>query len=132
MRTVLAEGADYTIRVVPLFVTACLVGGAGGVIGSMLGSMYGKPGVIVGGVLGGLLAAPLTAGLAVWRRWVNRRRFHATALGTAIGFFAAAAIALLTLSSPVGPMLSTLLIGTGAVLGGFDPAVVPPSSSTES
>jgi hypothetical protein len=34
-----------------------------------------------------------------------------------VGFLLAAAIAVRTLSSPVGPVLSTLLIGTGALVG---------------
>jgi hypothetical protein len=38
-------------------------------------------------------------------------------LGAAIGFLLACAVAANTLSSPVGPIMSTLLIGVGAVLG---------------
>jgi hypothetical protein len=59
----------------------------------------------------------LVARIAVWRHWIVRPQLWPTALGAAIGFLAASAIAVNTLSSPIGPVLSTLLIGVGAVLG---------------
>jgi hypothetical protein len=40
-----------------------------------------------------------------------------TRIGTGVGFLIAALIATNTLSSPIGPVASTLLIGAGAVLG---------------
>ena len=61
--------------------------------------------------------APVTAIAARWRRWIAARQVRATALGAAIGFLMAATIAVNTLSSPVGPVLSTLLIGAGALIG---------------
>ena len=100
-----------------LFVLACILGGLGGFVGSVVGGAFGKTGLFAGGVLGGILIAPLTARIAVWRQWLEPSRFRGTAIGAAIGFAAAAALAVSTLSSPVGPILSTLLIGTGAVIG---------------
>jgi hypothetical protein len=38
-------------------------------------------------------------------------------MGAAAGFSLAAAIAVNTLGSPIGPILSTALVGVGAVLG---------------
>jgi hypothetical protein len=59
----------------------------------------------------------LVARIALWRHWIVRSQFWPTALGAAVGFGVACAIAVNTLSSPIGPILSTLLIGAGAVLG---------------
>jgi len=102
---------------VALFFVACALGGLGGAVGSMVGNAFGKPGLWAGGILGGLLASMLVARIALSRRWIVRSQFSSTALGTGIGFLAACAVAVNTLSSPVGPILSTLLIGAGAVLG---------------
>ncbi len=101
-----------------LFVAACLIGGFGGFAGSAAGGLVGRHALFAGGTLGGMLIAPLTAWVAVRRGWVPAERYWATAAGAAIGFLLAALIAVNTLSSPVGPVLSTLLIGLGAVVGG--------------
>jgi phosphotransferase system glucose/maltose/N-acetylglucosamine-specific IIC component len=100
-----------------LFAVACLLGGFGGAFGSILGNAAGKTGLLVGGVIGGLIAALLVGPIARWRGWIRPDRARATALGAAIGFLAAALIATRTLGSPVGPVLSTALIGIGALLG---------------
>jgi fructose-specific phosphotransferase system IIC component len=103
---------------VALFFLACALGGAGGAIGSMAGHGFGKAGLWAGGILGGLLASMLVARIALWRRWILQSQYWPTLLGTAIGFLLACAVAVNTLSSPVGPILSTLLIGAGGILGG--------------
>ena len=100
-----------------LFLLATVLGGIGGFLGSVLGSAGGRRTLFIGGFLGGVLIAPLTARIAVWRRWVAPDRGRWVAAGAAIGFLLAATIAVNTLSSPVGPVVSTLLIGAGAVLG---------------
>ena len=102
---------------IALFLVACAVGGLGGALGSMVGHSLGKGGLWAGGILGGLLASVLIARIALWRRWIVRSRYWPTVLGAAIGFLLACAVAVKTLSSPVGPIMSTLLIGVGAVLG---------------
>jgi hypothetical protein len=83
----------------------------------MVGHAFGKGGLWAGGILGGLLASMLVVRIALWRRWIVRSQSWPTALGTAIGFLVACAVAVNTLSTPVGPIMSTLLIGTGALLG---------------
>jgi len=100
-----------------LFVLACILGGLGGLIGSILGARAGQNGILVGGLVGGLLAAIASAAIARGRRWIPADRIWQTTIGTAVGFLAAAAVATHTLGSPVGPIVSTLLIGIGAVLG---------------
>src|SRR5881397_2479210 len=94
-----------------------LLGGAGGALGSMGGHSLGRGGVIAGGLVGG--AALVIAGgfLGERWRWIKPPQRLWTILGGVMGFALASMVTLSTLSSPVGPMSSTLLIGTGAVLG---------------
>lgn len=99
-----------------LFVVSCALGGLGGALGSILGNAFGPQGLRIGGVAGGLVAALLTARIAVGRRWVALGQYWRTATGAGVGFLAAALVALNSLSSPIGPVLSTALIGVGAVL----------------
>jgi hypothetical protein len=102
---------------IALFFVACALGGLGGALGSIVGNAFGKGGLWVGGILGGLFASMLVGKIALWRRWIVRSQFRPTVLGAAVGFLAACAVAVNTLSSPIGPVLSTLLVGGGAVLG---------------
>jgi hypothetical protein len=105
------------VNSVKLFVTATIVGGFGGFAGSALGNAFGQQGLFVGGFAGGALLAPDTAAIARWRRWIAPSRYWAVTAGAALGFLAAAAIAVNTLSSPVGPLVATTLTGLGAVAG---------------
>ena len=100
-----------------LFVTATVLGGLGGLIGSILGGGLGRGALFAGGFIGGVAIAPLTAWIAKWRRWIDPSRFWTVAGGAAIGFLAAATVAVNTLSSPVGPALATTLTGLGALAG---------------
>lgn len=100
-----------------LFVTATVFGGFGGFLGSVLGGGLGETGLFVGGFAGGVVIAPLTALVARKRGWIDHSRLWYVAAGAALGFVAAATIAVNTLSSPVGPVLSTTLIGLGALAG---------------
>ena len=100
-----------------LCITAMMLGGIGGAVGSILGHAGGQRMLFVGGFLGGVLVAPLIGWIAKWRRWVAPDRALWVAVGAAIGFVLAATIAVNTLSSPIGPVLSTTVIGIGAVLG---------------
>ena len=100
-----------------LFVLMCVLGGAGGAAGSMLGNALGPGGVFIGGFAGGVALVFAAAYFAVGRGWIGREQRFWTVIGGILGFGLAALVTLTTLSSPVGPILSTLLIGTGAVLG---------------
>ena len=108
--------ASMTHRVA-LFAVACLLAGLGGVVGSIVGHATGSVGLMVGGVVGGLLGAVASAFIARGRGWIRAPRVGLTAIGACVGFLAAALIATHTLSSALGPVLSTLLVGLGAVLG---------------
>jgi hypothetical protein len=83
----------------------------------MIGHAFGKGGLWAGGILGGLLGSMLVARFALWRRWIVASQVWPTAIGTTVGFLLACAVAVNTLSTPIGPILSTLLIGLGALLG---------------
>ena len=98
-----------------LFVTASLVGGLGGFVGSALGNAFNA--LFAGGFIGGVALSPLTAWIGVKRGWIDAPRFWPVAAGAAIGFLAAATLAINTLSSPVGPVVATTLTGLGALAG---------------
>lgn len=104
-------------RRVALFASSSLLAGFGALLGSILGHTLGPRALMAGGVLGGLLGAILSAFVASRFRWIRADRVRGVALGACTGFVLAALIATHTLSSPVGPILSTLLIGLGATLG---------------
>lgn len=100
-----------------LFLTAIIACGLGGAGGSIVGNAFGKTGLWVGGIVGGLAASSISSWIAAKAGWISPSRRARTTVGTAIGFLLAATIAVNTLSTPIGPALSTLLAGLGAVLG---------------
>lgn len=95
----------------------CLLGGAGGALGSMLGHTLGPGGLFVGGFAIGTLFVVAGGYLAVRWKWIRMSQRLWAILGGVFGFALAAMVTLATLSSPWGPIFSTLLIGSGAVLG---------------
>jgi hypothetical protein len=99
-----------------LFLSAWLLGGAGAVLGSMMGAAFGQRALFLGALIGGALSSAGAVRLAEWRGWVQRERRIKVMIGAVLGFVLAAAIAMHTLSSPIGPALGSLLIGLGAVL----------------
>ena len=100
-----------------LFVLLVIAGGAGAFAGSVLGNAFGKAGLFGGALVGGALMSAGAAYLAAWLRWIQPEERVGTACGAVAGFFAAALVAVNTLSSPVGPVISTLLTGIGGLLG---------------
>jgi hypothetical protein len=100
-----------------LFLVSSFVVGAAAVAGSMVGAAAGKRGLFIAAILGGLAGSVASAAAARRWQWIRPEAARSTAAGTAIGFLVAAAVATQTLSSPVGPVLSTGLIGIGAILG---------------
>lgn len=102
-----------------LFVLSCLMAGLGAVLGSIAGHKAGPRGVMIGAVFGGFCGAVASAFVARQLRWIQPGQLRGTALGASGGFFLAAAIASHTLRSPLGPLLSTSLVGVGALLGSW-------------
>ena len=103
-----------SMRLFFLLVTA---GGAGAFLGSIIGAAFGIRGLFVAGVLGGLIASPGAAVVAGRLKWIDGAEVTGTAVGAAVGFLAAATVAVNTLSSPLGPALSPLLVGAGGLIG---------------
>jgi hypothetical protein len=102
---------------VSLFVLLVVAGGLGGFVGSVVGAAFGKRALFAGGVLGGLITSPIGAWVAARFNWIRPAFVNATAIGAAAGFVAAVTLAVSTLSSPVGPLLSPLLVGAGGLVG---------------
>ena len=100
-----------------LFLITSFLAGLGGALGSMVGNAFGRTGLWVGGVLGGLIGAHAAVAVSKGRGWIAPQQFHFTVAGAALGFLIAAGIAVNTLSSPVGPLLSSAVPGLGALLG---------------
>jgi hypothetical protein len=100
-----------------LFLSMCILGGAGGALGSMAGHGLGPAGLFVGGIAGGLLFVVAAGFLSERQHWIGRPQRLWAILGGGFGFVLACIVALATLASPIGPILSTLLIGAGAVFG---------------
>lgn len=100
-----------------LFLTCMLLGGAIAAGGSMVGARFGHTGLVMGGVIGGVIGSILGVRLAVSRGWISESQMTFTSIGAAMGFVLASYVATHTLSSPVGPVLSTTLIGIGAIIG---------------
>lgn len=99
-----------------LFLITWLLGTAGAVIGSMIGAAFGEHPLFIGAMVGGVLAIAAAVRLAGSRGWISAAQHTRITVGAILGFAAAALIATRTLSSPIGPALSSLLIGVGAVL----------------
>ena len=100
-----------------LFAFLIAIVGVCALLGSAIGAAVGHRGVFVGGFTGGLTGSCVAAWLGGCLRWIPTHARMATAVGTVIGFLAAAMIAISTLRSPVGPALSTLLVGIGGLAG---------------
>lgn len=100
-----------------LFIVTTLLGGFGAMFGSILGNAFGKTGLTMGAVFGGLMLSTVAVRMALSRKWIAPAEFKFAVIGANIGFILAAVIAVRTLSSPVGPVLSATLIGAGAVIG---------------
>ena len=105
------------MNVAKLFILMVIAGGAGGLLGSMVGNVFGRGGLFAGGVAGGAIFVAGAAYLAGTRRWISMRQRPWVIAGGLVGFGLACVVALSTLGSPIGPILSTLLVGSGAVLG---------------
>jgi hypothetical protein len=105
------------VKLAVLFVSMSLLGGIGAVLGSMVGHGLGRGGLLAGGFVGGVLFCVAGGFLGERQHLIRRPERLWVILGGIAGFALACMVALSTLSTPIGPALSTLLIGTGAVLG---------------
>jgi hypothetical protein len=100
-----------------LFAIVSGLGGLGAFLGSVLGNDLGKTALVAVALLGGAIAVALAVRLAAALDLLPRTRVPHATLGGLGGFALAAFVAVNTLSSPVGPILSVALIGLGALFG---------------
>jgi hypothetical protein len=100
-----------------VFVLLVIAGGTGAFAGSVLGNAFGRTGLFAGALIGGALASAAAAFLSATFTWIHAAERTPTAMGAVAGFLVAAVIAVWTLSSPIGPVTSALLIGIGGLLG---------------
>jgi hypothetical protein len=111
-----------------LFALVSALGAVGAFLGSVVGNAAGRVGLFAGALLGGALAVVAAVRLAARLRLIAPTRIPHATLGGLGGFALAALIAVNTLSSPMGPILSVALIGLGAVFGAVRRA---PSSTSD-
>jgi len=107
-----------SFRNVVFFIIVCGIAGLCILLGSVLGNIVVPDrglfaGAMVGGVVGVAAALPLAACVGA----LDRASYGAAFLGGVIGFTVAAVIAVNNLRGPVIPLLSTGLIGLGAIIG---------------
>jgi hypothetical protein len=100
-----------------VFALLVLAGAAGAFAGSVLGNAFGHTALFAGALIGGALASAAAAFLSATFKWIDTAERIPTAMGAVAGFLVAAGIAVNTLSSPIGPVTSALLIGIGGLLG---------------
>jgi hypothetical protein len=105
------------MNLVKLSLLMIFLGGTGGAIGSMIGNQFGRGGVLGGGLLLGSALVVGAGYLGARWHWITVTQRLWAIIGGVLGFMLAVMVTLSTLSSPVAPLLSTLLIGIGAVLG---------------
>ena len=104
---------------IALFVSLSLGGGLGGALGSIFGNAFGRAGLFAGGVVGGIIVTTGVVLIAKKLGWISGRQLPLTVSSAVVGFFAAAVVAATTLSSPVGPIASSALIGAAGLWGAW-------------
>jgi hypothetical protein len=100
-----------------VFIVLVIAAGMGAAVGSAVGSLIAHWVLFVGGTIGGLSGCWLGAWLSARMNWISKRSILAVTLGATVGFGCAVLIAVNTLHTPAGPILSTLLVGVGGLVG---------------
>jgi hypothetical protein len=100
-----------------VFIVLVIAAGMGAAIGSALGSLIAHQVLFGGGAIGGLFGSWLGAWISTRVNWIPQRETMAVALGASVGFACGVLIAVNTLHTPIGPILSTLLVGVGGLVG---------------
>ena len=95
----------------------CVLGAFGAAIGGLVGHAIGPGWLLVGAFVCGALLVAAGGLLGDRLGWIRRSQRLWATLGGLFGFLLAYMVALATIASPAGPVLATLLIGTGAFFG---------------
>lgn len=85
--------------------------------GSVMGHRFGSMSLLIGGISGGLLGGAITTYLLYRRRVIEKHQYARTTTFGMVSFLVAAVLALTNLNTPVVPLVSLLLVGTGCLLG---------------
>ena len=102
-------------RDVAFFVVLSLGAGFGGAVGSILGNAAGQTGLIVGALAGGVLASLAVVRASARFGWIPNSTVVRTSYAAVAGFLVASTVAMGTLHSPVGPLVSTTLVGAAGL-----------------
>jgi hypothetical protein len=100
-----------------LFALMAVLGGVGAGVGVLGGRWLGTGGSLALGFVVGAALVVLGGVIATARHWILRNQRTWVLVGAGAGFALACVVALATISHPVAPALSWLLVGVGAVLG---------------
>ena len=104
---------------IALFACLTVGGGLGGAIGSIVGNAGGPTWLRIGGLIGGIATSIGVVLLASRLRWIGPGQVRLTAVAAALGFVIASVVALNTLSSPIGPIAASTIIGALGVAGAW-------------
>lgn len=97
------------------FVVLSLGSGFGGAVGSIVGNAGGFAWLVTGALGGGVLASFGVVRLSARIGWIPDSALVRTSFAAVAGFLAASAVAVSTLSSPIGPLVSTTLVGAAGL-----------------
>lgn len=109
-----------TMKKLKLFVEFCLICGLSIVGSSVVGHQLIKTnGIFIGAIVGGLVGIIIASRIAVSFFLVNKSSFNFIISFSILGFLLAILICFYNFNNPVIVVLSTGLIGLGALLGDY-------------
>jgi hypothetical protein len=103
------------LRDVVFFLMLSLGSGFGGAVGSILGNAGGATSLIIGALAGGILASVAIVRASARFGLIPGAVVTRASYAAVAGFLAASGVALSTLHSPVGPLVSTALVGAAGL-----------------
>jgi hypothetical protein len=109
----------FAKRDLALFMSLTVCGGLGGAVGSILGNAGGWAWLVTGAIIGGVAGSIGAVLMASRLGWIAPFQIRLTVAGATIGFMLASAVAVSSLSSPVGPLAASTIIGTLGVAGAW-------------
>lgn len=105
------------LRALPVFVLSWLVAGVGAVAGSIFGNLFGRLGMLTGALLGGVLGVLASVLVLVRLGWLPAAEQRGALVGGLVAFAVAAPLAVVSLHTPITPVMSCGLVGAGVLLG---------------
>ena len=105
------------MNLIKVFLLTILLAVGGAAAGGALGMNIAPGGLLVGSFVVGAAFVLLSGWLSARWKWISPPQRLWMMLGAAFGFMLACMVALATIAVPGGLIASSLLVGTGAVLG---------------